>query len=384
MHAAIRRSIFGVSLVIAGAMPASAELAVSEITQILTKEHGLTEKGLERGATITQFLEASKLLNRALSVRKDEFETTAEFAARRIRESEAALSGMPDRFGFLLRAKSSYDADLSELSVKLPSELPAELPLVRDANGTPVPSVLGARFPEDFLKGTGGSVIKLNLSRERARTVKPDLQWAVIGGWPGKGNRVVSAVTPPAFAFFPVEAILYCATDGSVLHRLPFEFSKTINVFRVGATIDDWLEANMDARRQVLICLGVTHAAGDVSAFVSESLRLKKISAADPISSLATVADLPERTAPRAIKQSRPKFPFEMRRAGIAGEVVVAFTVKTDGSVGDAGVARSSQREFEAAAVKAVSEWRFKPAQFGGVPIEVRMQTPIVFTLNEE
>jgi periplasmic protein TonB len=82
--------------------------------------------------------------------------------------------------------------------------------------------------------------------------------------------------------------------------------------------------------------------------------------------------------------QARPQYPFEMRRAGIAGEVVVEFLVDTNGDVQDAHAVRSSQREFESAAVQAVSKWKFKPGRKGGREVLTRMQVPIVFTLNEE
>jgi protein TonB len=82
--------------------------------------------------------------------------------------------------------------------------------------------------------------------------------------------------------------------------------------------------------------------------------------------------------------QARPQYPFEMRRAGIAGEVVVDFIVDTAGDVQNAYAIRSSQREFEAAAVQAVTKWKFKPGRKGGRDVPTHMQVPIVFTLNEE
>ena len=82
--------------------------------------------------------------------------------------------------------------------------------------------------------------------------------------------------------------------------------------------------------------------------------------------------------------QARPQYPFEMRRAGIAGEVVVDFIVDTNGDVQNAYALRSSQREFEAAAVAAVTKWKFKPGRKGGRDVPTHMQVPIVFTLNEE
>lgn len=87
---------------------------------------------------------------------------------------------------------------------------------------------------------------------------------------------------------------------------------------------------------------------------------------------------------PQARFQARPQYPFEMRRAGIAGEVVVDFIVDSNGDVQNAYSIKSSQREFEAAAVLAVSKWKFKPGRKGGRNVNTHMQVPIVFTLNEE
>ena len=82
--------------------------------------------------------------------------------------------------------------------------------------------------------------------------------------------------------------------------------------------------------------------------------------------------------------QARPQYPFEMRRAGIAGEVVVDFIVDDKGDVQNAFALRSSQREFEAAAVQAVSKWKFKAGRKAGRNVPTHMQVPIVFTLNED
>jgi protein TonB len=87
---------------------------------------------------------------------------------------------------------------------------------------------------------------------------------------------------------------------------------------------------------------------------------------------------------PVAKFQARPQFPFEMRRAGISGEVIVDFIVDTNGDVRNAFSAHSSQREFEAAAVQAVSKWKFRPGRKNGHAVFTHMQVPIVFTLNED
>lgn len=86
---------------------------------------------------------------------------------------------------------------------------------------------------------------------------------------------------------------------------------------------------------------------------------------------------------PVARFQARPRYPFEMRRAGIAGEAVVDFVVTDKGDVVNAFAIRSSRVEFEAAAVEAVSKWKFRPGVKGGQDVNTHMQVPIVFTLNE-
>lgn len=82
--------------------------------------------------------------------------------------------------------------------------------------------------------------------------------------------------------------------------------------------------------------------------------------------------------------QSKPNYPFEMKRAGITGDVLVQFIVDSNGDTRDAVVLKSSQREFEAPAIQAVLRWKFKPGRKGGKAVATRMQIPIVFSLSDE
>jgi protein TonB len=93
------------------------------------------------------------------------------------------------------------------------------------------------------------------------------------------------------------------------------------------------------------------------------------------------ISKLDQQPVPRL--QGKPQYPFEMKRAGIAGEVVVDFIVDSNGDVQNAYALRSSQREFEAPAVQAVSKWKFKPGKKGGRNVNTHMQVPIVFSLND-
>lgn len=86
---------------------------------------------------------------------------------------------------------------------------------------------------------------------------------------------------------------------------------------------------------------------------------------------------------PVARFQPSPQYPFEMRRAGVTGEVVVDFIVTDQGDVRNAYAAHSTQREFETAAVQAVSKWKFTPGRRGGRAVNTHMQVPVGFTLTD-
>jgi TonB family protein len=79
--------------------------------------------------------------------------------------------------------------------------------------------------------------------------------------------------------------------------------------------------------------------------------------------------------------QARPRYPFEMRRNGIGGEVLVDLIVNELGDVVNPTALRSTREEFEAAAVQAVAQWKFKPGVKNGQPVMTHLQIPIVFTL---
>ncbi len=96
---------------------------------------------------------------------------------------------------------------------------------------------------------------------------------------------------------------------------------------------------------------------------------------------LFDIKNLDQAPSPRF--QSKPVYPFEMRRAGIEGNVLVAFIVDSRGTVREAYPISSSHREFESAAVQAVSKWRFRPGKKGGRAVNTRMQVPIVFSITD-
>jgi len=79
-----------------------------------------------------------------------------------------------------------------------------------------------------------------------------------------------------------------------------------------------------------------------------------------------------------------PIYPYEMRKSGLKGEVVISFIVDSHGDVRDPTILRSSNPNFEDAAIQAVLKWKFKPGKKGGVAVSTRVTQPITFSLNAE
>lgn len=86
---------------------------------------------------------------------------------------------------------------------------------------------------------------------------------------------------------------------------------------------------------------------------------------------------------PRAKAQIPPEYPFAMRSAGVEGNVMVEFDVDASGRVTSARALKSSAREFEEPAVRAVLKWRFESGKRHGKPVPFRMVVPIGFTITD-
>lgn len=85
---------------------------------------------------------------------------------------------------------------------------------------------------------------------------------------------------------------------------------------------------------------------------------------------------------PEARVQINPNYPFEMKRQGIEGRVVLEFLVNSDGNVQDPYEKSSTHREFVKPAIDAVLKWKFKPGMKNGKAVSTRMQIPIGFKLD--
>ncbi|MDO8545307.1 MAG: energy transducer TonB [Opitutaceae bacterium] len=86
---------------------------------------------------------------------------------------------------------------------------------------------------------------------------------------------------------------------------------------------------------------------------------------------------------PKTRVQTTPVYPFEAKRDGRRGEVLVEFVVDETGRVVDPRVVQSTDRVFEEATLRAVSKWRFEPGRRHGRVVRFRMVQPVVFNLSE-
>lgn len=89
-------------------------------------------------------------------------------------------------------------------------------------------------------------------------------------------------------------------------------------------------------------------------------------------------------TSPRLIKEAKPGYTADAKRARIQGVVAMEAVVEADGTVGKVRVVRSLDRQFglDEEAVKTVKKWRFTPGKKDGVAVPVLVEVEMTFTLR--
>lgn len=100
-------------------------------------------------------------------------------------------------------------------------------------------------------------------------------------------------------------------------------------------------------------------------------------SASGPVSA----ADVPEDTEAVAELRVRAEYPEPALSMRAEGTVVLAVEIRADGSVGSIRVTQCSVRNvgFERAAMRAVRQWRYRPATRGGVAVPSRTEVFLEF-----
>jgi periplasmic protein TonB len=86
---------------------------------------------------------------------------------------------------------------------------------------------------------------------------------------------------------------------------------------------------------------------------------------------------------PVPIRTVAPQMPSSFIRSGsTSGLVTLSFLVDEKGVVQEAVVQKSSHPDLEEPALKAVKQWRFKPARKDGSPVSIRVSIPIKFAVE--
>lgn len=103
---------------------------------------------------------------------------------------------------------------------------------------------------------------------------------------------------------------------------------------------------------------------------------------------LPSVVELPSTSlgyvGPKPIEMVNPSYPFELRRQGVEGTVVLEFTVNLQGNVQEVMVVSSPDPRFDSAAVAAISKAKFVPATHNGHTVYTRLRVPITFSIPKE
>jgi protein TonB len=82
-------------------------------------------------------------------------------------------------------------------------------------------------------------------------------------------------------------------------------------------------------------------------------------------------------------RQRAPRYPDSARREGAEGVVLVKALVQADGAIGAVEVERSSgHAALDRAAIQAVREWRFRPAERSGARVAAWVVVPIHFQIS--
>lgn len=88
-------------------------------------------------------------------------------------------------------------------------------------------------------------------------------------------------------------------------------------------------------------------------------------------------------TPPEAISRVPAKYTDEARRAQVQGTVLLSLAIDRNGRARDVQVERGLDPGLDQEAVKAVEQWRFKPAEQDGRAIRVNAHVEVTFTLNQ-
>ncbi len=87
---------------------------------------------------------------------------------------------------------------------------------------------------------------------------------------------------------------------------------------------------------------------------------------------------------PTVKKQVAPVYPELLKKAGIEGQVWLKATVDENGKVVSVTTEKTTNKDFDPAAIDAVKQWEFNPGMKDGKPIKVSVMIPFKFKLDKD
>lgn len=123
---------------------------------------------------------------------------------------------------------------------------------------------------------------------------------------------------------------------------------------------------------------------GDISDSLGGGVRVPTFDIGDSLGDIVfEIGDLDQ--IPELIPGSRNpqdfRYPHNLKRAGIGGQVSLIFIVDEEGNVRRPYVEKATHDEFKQPAVDWVKKWKFRPGEKGGRKVKTRMRIPLKFTI---
>jgi periplasmic protein TonB len=89
-------------------------------------------------------------------------------------------------------------------------------------------------------------------------------------------------------------------------------------------------------------------------------------------------------TLPTVVREVRPDYTEAAKAEHLEGKVLLGVVVRADGTVGDVTVDESLDKVYglDDEAVKAATQWTFKPGTKDGMAVAVRVHIEMRFTLK--
>ena len=87
-------------------------------------------------------------------------------------------------------------------------------------------------------------------------------------------------------------------------------------------------------------------------------------------------------TPPVLLEKTDPKYPADAKDEKIQGTVKIQAVIDETGKVSEASATESPDPRLSQAAVDAVKQWKFKPAEAAGKPVKAKSTITVNFRLK--